>query len=143
MDTDNLRCNVGQANPAPGIQSLPIKAGSTIGFKINGNIVHPGPLLGYMVKVPAGTTAASWNPSGKVVSFTCYSWLKRLRFSSASENDANLLFEWFKTSQDNIKSIAPWPIGASSDRMIWWENTSESFLKYLDIYNAKFIYNPC
>jgi hypothetical protein len=70
MDTDNLRCNVGQANPAPGIQSLPIKAGATIGFKINGNIVHPGPLLGYMAKVPAGTTAASWSPSGKVVSFS-------------------------------------------------------------------------
>jgi hypothetical protein len=54
----------------------------------------------------------------------------------ASGSDANLLFEWFKTSQDNIKSIAPWPIGASSDRMIWWENTSESFLKYLYIYNG-------
>ncbi|CAG8978037.1 hypothetical protein HYALB_00000707 [Hymenoscyphus albidus] len=61
----DIRCNVGGATKqASGIQS--VAAGSKIGFTVAPDIYHPGPLMAYMAKVPAGKTAADWDGSGSV-----------------------------------------------------------------------------
>jgi hypothetical protein len=43
-----------------------VAAGSTVTFKASPNLFHPGPLLFYMAKVPAGKTAKDWDGSGNV-----------------------------------------------------------------------------
>ena len=61
----DIRCNVnGSTAFAP--STLSIAAGSTVGFSANPDIYHPGPLLVYMAKVPAGSTAANFDGSGAV-----------------------------------------------------------------------------
>jgi hypothetical protein len=63
--SSDIRCNVnGSTAFAPSI--LPVAAGSTVGFAANPDIYHPGPLLVYMAKVPAGKTAANFDGSGAV-----------------------------------------------------------------------------
>ncbi|KAG8961057.1 hypothetical protein FRC03_005836, partial [Tulasnella sp. 419] len=61
-----IRCNTG-ARPAPSIAS--VAAGSTIGFKLDQPINHPGVINVYLGKAPGGATAASWDGSGQ-------SWFK-------------------------------------------------------------------
>lgn len=63
-----MRCNRNGDSPPTDIQSLPIKAGDILGFKLDYVIQHPGPLMAYMAKVPERKTAAIWDGSGKVVS---------------------------------------------------------------------------
>ncbi|MCJ1442877.1 MAG: hypothetical protein MMC23_003374 [Stictis urceolatum] len=61
----DIRCNVaGTTNFAAGILDIP--AGSTTGMTVAPDIYHPGPVLVYMAKVPAGKTAANWDGSGAV-----------------------------------------------------------------------------
>src|ERR1700760_2459120 len=61
----DIRCNVnGSASFAP--NTLSIAAGSVLKWAANPDIYHPGPLLAYMAKVPAGKTAANWDGSGTV-----------------------------------------------------------------------------
>jgi hypothetical protein len=43
-----------------------VAAGSAVTFKVSPNLFHPGPLLFYMAKVPAGKTAKDWDGSGNV-----------------------------------------------------------------------------
>lgn len=63
--SDDIRCNVnGSTAFAPNVQS--VAAGSTVGFAANPDIYHPGPLLVYMAKAPAGKTAANFDGSGAV-----------------------------------------------------------------------------
>ena len=65
VSTTDIRCNVnGSAAFAPSI--LSVAAGSTLGFTVNPDIYHPGPLMAYMAKVPSGKTAANWDGSGNV-----------------------------------------------------------------------------
>ena len=45
---------------------MSVAAGSSVGFKANPNIFHPGPLQFYMAKVPTGQNAATWDGSGQV-----------------------------------------------------------------------------
>lgn len=61
----DIRCNVG-GTTIFGSSTQPITAGSTVGFTADPDIYHPGPLLVYMAKVPAGKTAANWDGSGSV-----------------------------------------------------------------------------
>ena len=61
----DIRCNAnGTINFAGSI--LSVAAGSTLTWAANPDIYHPGPLLAYMAKVPAGKTAANWDGSGTV-----------------------------------------------------------------------------
>jgi len=60
-----IRCNV-NGDSIFANSTLPVKAGSTIGFTANPDIYHPGPLLAYMAKVPSGKTAQNWDGSGSV-----------------------------------------------------------------------------
>lgn len=65
MTLVDIRCNVGGASKAAaGI--LSVTAGSALGFLVAPDIYHPGPLMAYMAKVPAGKTAATWDGSGSV-----------------------------------------------------------------------------
>ncbi|KAG8922451.1 hypothetical protein FRC02_011850 [Tulasnella sp. 418] len=54
-------CNTG-STPAPGIAN--VRAGSTLGFKLDQAIYHPGVINVYLGRVPSGQTAATWDGSG-------------------------------------------------------------------------------
>ncbi|KAF2841970.1 lytic polysaccharide monooxygenase [Patellaria atrata CBS 101060] len=45
---------------------LTVAAGSKFGFKSNNSMGHPGPILFYMAKVPAGQDVTTWDGSGAV-----------------------------------------------------------------------------
>jgi hypothetical protein len=47
-------------------KTLPVTAGSKIGFKVSNIIGHPGPAAFYMAKVPSGQSANTWNGEGAV-----------------------------------------------------------------------------
>jgi hypothetical protein len=59
----DIRCNVnGTTNLAP--DTLSVAAGQPLGFTVNPDIYHPGPLMAYMAKVPSGSTAGTWAGDG-------------------------------------------------------------------------------
>jgi hypothetical protein len=62
----DIRCNVNGTNSGVSTSTLSVPAGSTLGFTVEPDIYHPGPLLVYMAKVPTGQTASSWDGSGAV-----------------------------------------------------------------------------
>lgn len=65
VNSNQIRCY--ELSPGTGAPStMTVKAGDTIGFTAASSISHPGPLLFYMAKVPAGKTAATWDGSGSV-----------------------------------------------------------------------------
>lgn len=61
--TNDIRCNV-DGTTAFAAGTLSVSAGSQLGFTVNPDIYHPGPLLVYLGKVPAGSTASNWDASG-------------------------------------------------------------------------------
>ncbi|QRV93845.1 glycoside hydrolase family 61 protein [Ceratobasidium sp. AG-Ba] len=62
IKSTDFRCNVGGLNGVSQISTVP--AGSTVGFKSDTSVTHPGPLQVYLGKVPSGQTAATWDGSG-------------------------------------------------------------------------------
>jgi len=57
----DIRCN---EDPTRNIaETLTVSAGTTVGFTSD-SISHPGPLQFYLAKVPAGSTAATWDGAG-------------------------------------------------------------------------------
>jgi len=64
VTSSQIRCYTNGAGRASGTQT--VAAGSSVSFKANPNIFHPGPLQFYMAKAPEGQTAASWDGSGNV-----------------------------------------------------------------------------
>jgi hypothetical protein len=64
VNTAAIRCY--EAGGRSTAQTYPVQAGGTLTFQSAPNIFHPGPLSGWMAKVPAGQTAASWDGSGAV-----------------------------------------------------------------------------
>jgi len=61
-----MRCNV---NSTLANETLTVNAGSDLGFQVHtgqGGIGHPGPMMAYMAKVPAGKTAQNWDGDGNV-----------------------------------------------------------------------------
>jgi hypothetical protein len=65
VSTDDIRCNAG-GNITFAPETMSVAAGSTIGMTSSPNIYHSGVGLAYMAKVPAGSTAATWDGSGAV-----------------------------------------------------------------------------
>jgi hypothetical protein len=61
----DIRCNVGASTKSAALTQT-VAAGGKITFTVAPDIYHPGPLMGYMAKVPAGKTAANWDGSGNV-----------------------------------------------------------------------------
>lgn len=66
VNSEAIRCY--QMRPGGGgtTSTHSIRAGSQITWTAAPNIFHPGPLSGWMAKVPAGQTAQSWDGSGAV-----------------------------------------------------------------------------
>ncbi|KAI1331137.1 lytic polysaccharide monooxygenase [Xylariaceae sp. FL0255] len=64
VSSEAIRCY--QLNSGGAADTQAIAAGSTITFNANPSIYHPGALSAYMAKVPAGSTAATWDGSGAV-----------------------------------------------------------------------------
>ncbi|KIY63413.1 lytic polysaccharide monooxygenase [Cylindrobasidium torrendii FP15055 ss-10] len=63
LQSTDMRCNVG-ADSGSGTSTMEVAAGSTVGFKADQAVFHPGPYALYMGKAPEGTTAAEWDGSG-------------------------------------------------------------------------------
>ncbi|EAU80304.1 hypothetical protein CC1G_13244 [Coprinopsis cinerea okayama7 len=61
VSSPHMRCNV---NPMPASQTLNVQAGSSVTFRLDNTLYHPGPAAIYLGQVPAGQTAASWDGSG-------------------------------------------------------------------------------
>lgn len=56
-----------ELNPGTGApDTLAVTAGSAVNFTVDSDIGHPGPLLFYLAKVPAGQTAATFDGKGAV-----------------------------------------------------------------------------
>ncbi|KAK1979549.1 family 61 glycosyl hydrolase [Colletotrichum cereale] len=66
VSSTQIRCYEADAKDRGTVQTVPVTAGSTIGFAANSNVGHPGPMSFWMAKVPAGQTAATWDGSGAV-----------------------------------------------------------------------------
>jgi hypothetical protein len=49
-----------------GAKTKSVKAGDTVGFRVDGGVQHPGPLQFYMAKAPNGQTAETFNGDGAV-----------------------------------------------------------------------------
>lgn len=62
VNSQAIRCY--EAGGRSSAQTLNVQAGSSITWQSAPNIFHPGPLSGWMAKVPSGQTAASWDGSG-------------------------------------------------------------------------------
>lgn len=60
-----LRCyTAGSGSQGAGTKA--VKAGDTVGFRVDSDIGHPGPLQFYMAKAPSGATAESFDGAGNV-----------------------------------------------------------------------------
>lgn len=59
VDSAGMRCNV---DPFPASTTVPVAAGSNIGFRLDAAIYHPGPVTIYLGQAPG--SAASWDGSG-------------------------------------------------------------------------------
>ncbi|GKT64346.1 glycoside hydrolase family 61 protein [Colletotrichum tofieldiae] len=66
VSSTQIRCYEADAKDRGTVKTLPVTAGSTIGFAANSIVGHPGPASFWMAKVPAGQTAATWDGSGAV-----------------------------------------------------------------------------
>ncbi|KAF2834759.1 lytic polysaccharide monooxygenase [Patellaria atrata CBS 101060] len=64
VNSQAIRCYQGAGGKSASTQT--VAAGSSVGFKANPNIFHPGPLQFYMAKVPSGQSISSWDGSGNV-----------------------------------------------------------------------------
>lgn len=60
----SIRCNVDASTVS--VKTLPVAAGSVLGFSAKASISHPGLMQFYMAKVPTGKTADAWDGSGSV-----------------------------------------------------------------------------
>ncbi|KAI1171719.1 lytic polysaccharide monooxygenase [Nemania sp. FL0916] len=65
VTSEQLRCyELTAGTGAPDIQT--VAPGDNVGFRVDPDIEHPGPMEWYMAKVPSGKTAATWDGSGNV-----------------------------------------------------------------------------
>ncbi|KAF3920656.1 Endoglucanase-7 [Orbilia brochopaga] len=70
VNSNDMRCYKDPA--APVASTANVAAGATVGFRVDPNIFHPGPLLFYLAKVPSGKTAANFEGDGGAVWFKIY-----------------------------------------------------------------------
>jgi len=86
VQSSQIRCY--EASPGSnGAGTKNVKAGDTVGFRVDPSIQHPGPLAFYLAKAPNGATAESFNGDGAV-------WFKifedKPTFSSAGPTWPNM-----------------------------------------------------
>ncbi|KAG8934292.1 hypothetical protein FRC03_002725 [Tulasnella sp. 419] len=99
--SNDFRCNFSPKNP-PGIAT--IAAGGSLGFKLNQPISHKGTLNVYLGKAPAGTTAATWDGSGK-------NWFKVAQVSAVTNGGSSITFPTDNISKYEFKIPASTPPG--------------------------------
>ncbi|EJT72948.1 hypothetical protein GGTG_09799 [Gaeumannomyces tritici R3-111a-1] len=63
VNSQAIRCF--EAGGRSSASTYGVQAGGSLTFQSAPNIFHPGPVSGWMAKVPAGQTAASWDGSGQ------------------------------------------------------------------------------
>lgn len=81
VDDDNIRCNVGGSNGTwSQTKTQAVNAGDKIGFTINQNIGHPGPMNVYLSK-DTGSDLSAYDGSGD--------WIK-IYYEGADANSAGL-----------------------------------------------------
>ncbi|KAI9665814.1 MAG: hypothetical protein M1821_003748 [Bathelium mastoideum] len=95
VDDEALRCY--EIDPLPTTSTSTVKAGSTVGFKLDTTIGHPGPILAYMAQAPSGTTAAALNASGE-------DWFK-IYEQQPTVNASGL--QWQSTGKDQFEFTLP------------------------------------
>jgi hypothetical protein len=65
VTSSQIRCyELSPGTGAPKTQT--VAAGDKVGFRVDPNIQHPGPLQFYLAKVPSGSKASSWAGDGNV-----------------------------------------------------------------------------
>ncbi|KAF9885354.1 hypothetical protein FE257_012971 [Aspergillus nanangensis] len=66
VTSDDIVCNQGglDADIMAATDTMTVSPGDTVGFDINSELGHPGPLAVYMSKAPEGTTAAAYKGGG-------------------------------------------------------------------------------
>lgn len=95
----DFRCNTGAQGNAASTKTYSVAAGSTVGMGVGfgGSIIHPGPLLVYLSKAPEGTTAASYDGSGK--------WFKIHELGTSVINSTGMF--WETTNKANFTWTLP------------------------------------
>ncbi|KAG8942276.1 hypothetical protein FRC03_003398 [Tulasnella sp. 419] len=97
----DFTCNTG-AKPVTGIAS--VSAGSTIGFKLDKAIYHKGVVNVYLGKAPSGTTAATWDGSGR-------NWFKVSQLSAVTNGGSSISFPSDNITQYTFKIPSNTPPG--------------------------------
>ncbi|KAJ8111620.1 hypothetical protein OPT61_g5830 [Boeremia exigua] len=93
-----LRCY--QLDPSVGAPVIEdVAADKNVTFKISPFLAHPGPIQFYMAKVPAGSTAATWDGSGDV-------WFK-IYAEPLILRDAYSSGTWASQGQETISVTIP------------------------------------
>ncbi|KAL1846098.1 hypothetical protein VTK73DRAFT_354 [Phialemonium thermophilum] len=64
VTSEDIRCD--ELSPTTTATTVNVTAGSVVGFSVNPNIYHPGPVQFYMARVPDGESAATWAGKGAV-----------------------------------------------------------------------------
>lgn len=84
LTSQDFICNVGglDSDIMSKTSTYTVQAGDTVGFTINSNIGHPGPLHVYMSKAPDGTTAQAYKGAGD--------WFKVYSLTTSSITDQGL-----------------------------------------------------
>jgi hypothetical protein len=62
VTSPDIRCNAGGLSSGPSTLTAAVVAGSTVGFKLDQSIFHPGPITVYLSKAPG--KAADYDGSG-------------------------------------------------------------------------------
>jgi hypothetical protein len=62
VNSADMKCFGGSA----GTRTAAVSAGARLGFVASGGIMHFGPCLFYMARVPAGANINTWDPAGQV-----------------------------------------------------------------------------
>ncbi|TFL01518.1 glycoside hydrolase family 61 protein [Pterulicium gracile] len=98
----NLRCYTSETKATA--STLDVSANSTIGFGLDRAVFHKGVLNVYMAKVPQGSTAASWDGSGKV-------WFKVYEISAKTNGGSSITFPTDQLSRFEFKIPNSLPSG--------------------------------
>lgn len=97
VDDPNIRCNVGGSNGTwSNTKTQAVNAGDKIGFTINANIGHPGPVNVYLSKNSGSGDLSAYDGAGD--------WFK-IYEESADANSAGL--QWFAAGATTVEFAIP------------------------------------
>ncbi|KAK8107393.1 fungal cellulose binding domain-containing protein [Apiospora kogelbergensis] len=106
VKSDAIRCYQ-NAPGSEGAKTMSVKAGDKVGFRVDSNIGHPGPMAFYMAKAPEGKSAADFDGSGDV-------WFK---IYEDGPNFAQSGLTWPSDGSREVSATIP-PCVASGDYLL-------------------------